>query len=332
MSKTIWTERSTASAAPNDVAGTASSASPTEPAAGASSKTPISYRVLSPLRLATLCSNTLTELTRLKIFHFLLLFGLLLIGGSVFLARFSFQQEFQILKDISLGAMSIFSSVLAIVVTARLIPQDIEERTVYSILAKPVSRFEYLIGRFSGVLVLLAITIAAMTVLFVAVMYSREQTVLHETARQMAAAPPDQLNQALKTVHASALNLNLAPAIGIIFIKACLLAALTLFVSTLATSNIFTIVVMVFVYFIGHLEGTAREFWLHQHGGGWLTRLLLAVVALLFPDLQAFNLIDEAVAGTVISSALFFKTVAMGVFYIVLYTATATVVFSGKEL
>src|SRR4029077_20869685 len=88
----------------------------------------IRHRTFSPQRIAAICSNTLTELTRMKVFYFLLLFGLILIGGSVFLARFSFQQEFQILKDISLGAMSIFSSLLAIVATARLIPQDIEDR------------------------------------------------------------------------------------------------------------------------------------------------------------------------------------------------------------
>src|SRR5438874_5948560 len=116
--------------------------------------TKIQYRGFSPARIFAITANTLTELTRQKVFYVLLLFGLLLIGGSVFLARFSFQQEFQILKDISLGAMSIFSSLLAIVTTARLIPQDIEDRTIYSILAKPVPRFEYVIGRLGGVLLL----------------------------------------------------------------------------------------------------------------------------------------------------------------------------------
>src|SRR5215472_9247524 len=55
-------------------------------------------------------SNTLTELTRLKVFYVLLVFGLLLIGSSIFMAQFSFQQEFQILKDVSLGAISMFTS------------------------------------------------------------------------------------------------------------------------------------------------------------------------------------------------------------------------------
>jgi hypothetical protein len=70
-----------------------------------------------------------TELTRLKVFYVLLVFGLLLIGSSIFMAQFSFQQEFQILKDVSLGAISMFTSLLAIVATARMLPRDIEDRT-----------------------------------------------------------------------------------------------------------------------------------------------------------------------------------------------------------
>jgi hypothetical protein len=126
--------------------------------------------------------------------------------------------------------------------------------------------------------------------------------------------------------------MNLLPAIAVIYIKACLLASLTLFVSTFATTNIFTVVVMVFIYLIGHLQATAREYWLHQHGADWLTRVFLAIVALIFPDLQAFNLVDEAVLGNVIPLALFLKTLGLGVFYMVVYTALAGVVFSGKEL
>src|SRR5256885_10324294 len=105
------------------------------------------YRAFSIGRILAITLNTLTELTRLKVFYVLLVFALLLIGSSIFMAQFSFQQEFQILKDVSLGAISIFTSLLAIVATARLLPQDIEDRTVYTILAKPVPRFEYVLGK-----------------------------------------------------------------------------------------------------------------------------------------------------------------------------------------
>src|SRR6202011_508620 len=116
------------------------------------------HRTFSLARVLAITTNTLTELTRQKVFYVLLIFALLLIGSSVFMARFSFQQEFQILKDVALGSMSIFTSLLAIVATARLIPQDIDDRTIYTILAKPVPRSEYLLGKLAGVLFLLAVS------------------------------------------------------------------------------------------------------------------------------------------------------------------------------
>jgi ABC-type Na+ efflux pump permease subunit len=290
------------------------------------------YRPFSFSRIYAIAINTVTELTRLKVFYVLLVFALVLIGSSIFMAQFSFQQEFQILKDVSLGAISIFTSLLAIVAAARLLPQDLEDRTLYTILAKPVPRFEYVLGKIAGVLLLLAISTMVMGAAFLLVLYTREQSVVHATLRQMSGAPPDQVADALRVIRSSAFNIDIFPGIGIIYLKACLLAALTLFVSTFATSNIFTIVVMAFIYFIGHLQATAREYWLQEHSSGLVTRVFLAVVTLLFPDLQAFNLVDDIVAGTAISLAVFAKTAVLGIFYTTIYTLLAAFVFYGKEL
>jgi ABC-type Na+ efflux pump permease subunit len=290
------------------------------------------YRPFSFSRIYAITINTVTELTRLKVFYVLLVFALVLIGSSIYMAQFSFQQEFQILKDVSLGAISIFTSLLAIVATARLLPQDLEDRILYTILAKPVPRLEYVLGKISGVLLLLAISTLLMAAAFVLVLYMREQAVVHTTLKQMYSAPPDQIADALRVIRSSAFNIDIVSGIVIIYLKACLLAALTLFVSTFATSNIFTIVVMAFIYFIGHLQATAREYWLQEHSSGLITRVFLAVVTLLFPDLQAFNLVDDIVAGTAISLALFTKTAVLGIFYTTIYTLLAAFVFYGKEL
>ena len=290
------------------------------------------HRSFAFSRVAAITGNTFTELVRLKVFYFLLIFALLLIGNSLFMARLSFQQEFQVLKDVSLGAMSIFTSILAIVATAQLIPRDIEDRTIYTILAKPVPRYEYLIGKLAGVLLLLALSVLAMSALFFAVLFLREQMLVSETMRGTVGLRPEQIQEAIRSLKASAFNTNLIPGIVIIFLKASLLASLTLFISTFATSNIFTVVVMVFIYFIGHLQATAREYWLQEHGAGWLVKTFLALVALAFPDLQLFNLVDDIVAGTAIPMALFAKTAVLGVVYTSVYLFFAWVSFHGKEL
>jgi ABC-type Na+ efflux pump permease subunit len=290
------------------------------------------HRSFSLARIAALTGNTFIGLVRLKVFYFLLLFALLLIGSSLFMAELTFQQEFQILKDVSLGAMSIFTSLLAIVATAQLIPRDLEERTIYTILAKPVPRYEYLIGKLAGVLLLLALSILAMSALFLGLLFVREQIMVNETLRSTAGLAPAQVDEAVRNLKASAFNTDLLPGIALIYLKAALLAALTLFVSTFATSNIFTIVVMVFVYFIGHLQATARTYWLEAHRGGWLAHAFLGLVALVFPDLQLFNLVDDIVAGTAIPFALFAPVAVLGCVYTSVYLFFAWVSFHGREL
>ncbi len=284
----------------------------------------MSHRAFSPRRVAAIAANTLTELTRLRVFYVLLLFALVLIGSSLFVARLSFQQEFQVLKDVSFGAMSLFTSLLAILATARLLPQDQEDRTVYTILARAVPRFEYVIGKLAGVFLLLGLSMLVMGALFVAVLFIREQSAIAEAARQA--------NFARDNIHAAIFSQNLGPGFVVIYVKACLLAALTLFISTFATTNIFTVVVTVVVYFIGHLQGTAREVWLHEQGAGWLARIFLACVALLFPDLQLFDFSDEIITGAHIPLAVFGQTLGLGFFYIAIYLLLAIAVFNSKEL
>ncbi|HSH40208.1 MAG TPA: hypothetical protein VK993_15650 [Chthoniobacterales bacterium] len=290
------------------------------------------HRAFSPRRICAIAAVTLTELARLRVFYLLLMFALVLIGSSMFVARLTFQQEFQVLTDISLGAMSMFTSILAIAATARMLPQDVDDRAVYTILAKPVPRFEYIAGKFFGVLLLLGISMIVMSALFCIVLYARQQAVLAETVTQMTAAPAEQLAAALADVRAATFNASLFAAILLIYVKATVVTALTLFVSTFATSTIFTLVVSVFVYFIGHLQATAREFWLAEHGGTFLTRSFLAMVALLFPDLQLFDGVDRLAAGAAVPAALFLKTAALGGVYTLVYLLLACAVFSGREL
>ena len=116
-------------------------------------------------------------------------------------------------------------------------------------------------------------------------------------------------------------------------LKAALLAALTLFISTFATSNIFTIVVMVFIYFIGHLQSTAREYWLQEHGGGWLVKAFLAFVALIFPISSSLILSMTSLPGTAIPMALFAKTAVLGMrLHVGLPLLRLGRRFTGKEL
>lgn len=293
----------------------------------------VKHRFFSPGRVWALAVNTLTELIRQKVFYFLLIFALLLIGSSLFLLSFSFQDQFQMLKAFSLGAMSIFTSLLAILPTAGLLPKDIEDRTLYTILAKPVSRVEYLLGKLFGVVLLLLIAMVLMGGMFAVVLMWRAHVVRGEILA--SGGSHEEIAQQLVDLHATAFNPNLWAGGLVIYTKACLLASMTLFISTFASSSLFTIIVSVAVYFIGHLQATARDYWQASKtlaGAGVFTKTFLVLVSVIFPDLQLFNLVDEIVVGTAVAPVLLLKTLGLGLTYFCIYLLAAFFVFSNKEL
>ena len=284
------------------------------------------------LPIGAIARNTLTELTRQKVFFILLVFALVAIGSSIFMARLTFQEEFQMLKDVCLGAMSIFTSLLAILATAAFLPKDAEDRTIYTLLAKPVPRFAYLLGKLAGIILLLFLFTLLMSAVFCLVLWLRQQAVLTETKAQLEGAPAEELAIAVRAVFDATFNLNLIPGIAIIFIKAALLAALTLFISTFATSSLFTVMIAAATYFIGQMQATAREYWLQGVDVHVWTRTLVGLIALLFPDLQAFDLADDVIAGAPIPLEVFLETFGLGCMYVAVYFALAAFVFSGREL
>ena len=283
-------------------------------------------------RIGAIARTTFIELARLRVFYVLILFALVLIISSSFIARISFQQELQVTRDIALGAINFFLSMLAIVATAQLLPRDLEDRVIYSVLAKPVRRFEYMMGKFFGVLGLLTISLIAMSVLCLAVIHLREGSAVRETMQQMTQSPPEELERALTGLHQAGVNQDLAFALLLTLMKAAVLASATLCISSFATSNIFTISAMAMVYLVSHLEAIARDYWLHQHSAGWLIRAFLALVLLFFPDLQAFNLSDQIIAGASLSSLALTKLLGLGAVYIVGYLVIGIAIFGQREL
>ena len=99
-------------------------------------------------RVSVIAVNTLTEAVRQKVFILFLLIGLVFIASAIFFAHFSFGEQMKFIKDTCLGVISVISTLIAIVGTAQLLPSEVENRTIYTILAKPVRRFEFLLGKF----------------------------------------------------------------------------------------------------------------------------------------------------------------------------------------
>ena len=284
----------------------------------------------------------------------MIVFALILIGMSLFLVTISFQGQLQTLMDVSLGAMSVFSMFLAVLATAMLLPKDMEDRTLYTILAKPVARFEYLLGKLCGVAAMLTVAMVLMTAFFSAVLgfwQSQESTriMLDYPVERMAeveaagkAEPGEtqklaqQRELEMSKLKATTFTPTLFGGIAIILLRAVVIAGLTLMISAFSTSWLFTVIVTFMVVLVGFLVPVARDVWQGQAGiagdvPGYL-KLFLIAVTVFCPDMQIFNVVDDIAAGSVVTSEMFLQTAGLGLGYLAVYVFVGYLFFAWREL
>jgi len=115
-------------------------------------------------RVLTIARNTFRETVRDKILYNLILFALVLILSSIILGHLTLGNEDKIILDLGLSAISIFGMLIAIFIGIGLVHKELEKRTVYALLAKPVHRYELILGKFAGLLFTLLVNVAVMTV------------------------------------------------------------------------------------------------------------------------------------------------------------------------
>ncbi len=292
-------------------------------------------------RTWVIASHTFTQLVRMKVFYFLLVFAVIAIASNFFDMPQHAGPEavganvLRSIKSWSLGAMTLFSVVLAVVATALLLPKDVEDRTLYTILAKPVPRIDYLAGKLLGVMALVFVSLLVMDVLMTAVLHLRTQMVLeHQMAMAEALNYTDEARESLRAdTLAQGPNWSLQGAVLAVFLRSAVIAAVALLVSTFSTSTLFTAVISFLVYFIGHFQADMRTAYLAggADGEGWIARGISLLMSLILPDFQIFNVVDSVIEGQLIPLAVMAQLVGVGLFYLIFYTICSWLIFADKE-
>src|SRR5215217_2350185 len=119
-------------------------------------------RSAMPGRVAAIARNTFREAVRDRVLYNLVLFVLILTGAAVFLGELSAAQELKIIVDVGLSAALLFGVFISIFVGVGLVYKEIERRTIYAIFSKPVGRGEFLLGKYLGLCLTLAVNVAVM--------------------------------------------------------------------------------------------------------------------------------------------------------------------------
>src|SRR5688572_10435954 len=118
------------------------------------------------MRVAAIAANTFREAIRDRILYLLLAFAILMIVSSRVLSLLTVGAEEKIVKDVGLASLSLFGVATAIFVGVGLVFKEIEKRTVYTLISKPISRSQFILGKYLGLVMVLAVNLSIMTAVF----------------------------------------------------------------------------------------------------------------------------------------------------------------------
>lgn len=248
-------------------------------------------------RILAIALNTFREAIRNKVLYSLLFFAVALIASALVLGQMSLHEEARVTRDLGLGGMALFGVLIAIFVGVNLVYKELDKKTVFSLIPKPIHRYEFVLGKFAGMLLTLAVQIAIMSAVLFAVL-----------AVQGVA-----LSEAGPVVRA----------IVLLFGEVTVITAVAVLFSTFTSpflSGVFTLG----IFLVGRSTPELREL-IHRLGSAAGRRALSGALRLV-PDLHVFYVSGSMVDGhyvTVHGDYVDWSYVATASGYGVLYAACA---------
>ncbi len=252
------------------------------------------------VRIWTIAVNTAREAIRNKLLYTFLFFALAMMLFGVVLATISYVERERMMQDFAFASIRLFSVAIAIFVGVGLIHKDIDRRTVYTILSKPLSRAEFLIGKFTGLILIIWLQVAIMALFFAGVSL-------------LMGAP-------LGFTHLAALALT-AVELAIVVAFATLFSSFT----TPLLASFFSCG----IWLAGQLSRDLRD-----HGANSSSALVREATAWMhriLPDLEIFNLSIQAAHELPIAASDIWLPALYGAGYVAIILAFATLIFEQRD-
>jgi ABC-type transport system involved in multi-copper enzyme maturation permease subunit len=254
-------------------------------------------------RIGYIATNTFREAVRDRVLYNLIAFVLLLSGAAIFVGQISIEIEKLVVINLGLTAVSLFGVVIAIFIGIGLVSKEIEKRTLYTVLSRPVRRWEFIVGKFFGLTGTLIVNAFFMAIgVFAALLY-----VAHKFVGSDA--------QILVALYFIVLQ----------FVIICALALLFSSFSSPLLSAVFTFALFVIGSFAEDLRGFAGM----THG---LTRWLATGAAYLVPNLSALNVITSVAHGEAVPSQLIVNNTLYALTYAAMAICGAILIFERRNL
>lgn len=245
--------------------------------------------------------NTFREAIRDRILYNLVIFALLVIASAVLLKDLTDGQEGRTIVNIGLTAMLFFGVFIAIFVGVGLVSKEIEKRTVYSIFSKPVRRSEFIIGKYLGLCVTLALNVAVMGI---------------------------GLSLALVFVGSTTLAANIWLAIFLIFLELMVMTGVAMVFLTFSSPAL-SALLSFFVFVIGHLSSSLRD--LGATLGSPISKVVFDAIYFVLPNLSLFTFRTESAAGLTPSANMLGYSALYALLYIVVLLCIAAMIFQKRN-
>ena len=292
-----------------------------------------------PARIGAVAGATLTQLVRMKLFLVPAAFALLVLALQFIPYQDGIGIEFQgvaqleLLKDVALGCMQVFGLVFSIAATALLIPRDAEDRILYTILCKPVPRFDYLAGKLLGVWGLTILMVLFMDGLMVLLVGMREAGIAQDLTQALAERgyTAEEMAPYLDQVSAAGNDWNTQRGIAAMLMNFGVLTSLTLLISCFTSGSIVSIIFSLGAYIIGMFQGSLFSIIFNGQGVTRLMQQVETAFAVLIPNFSIFAVADSAAAGAPLGWGLLGSLALIAGGYMLLHLLTAAWLFQHKE-
>ena len=253
------------------------------------------------MRILAIATNVFREVIRDRILYLIGLYAAALLLVNQLLPQIAAATEQKILLDLALAAMPILGLIVAIFLGTGLVNKEIEKRTVFVLIAKPVTRAEFIVGKHWGLSAVLAILITAMSAIAIAILF--------------AAKIPFSLPNLLISSGFLLLQLSLVSAIAILF--------------SVFTNALLAMSLTFGVYLMGQLSQDIVKF-------GRITKnpaieTVTQALYLVLPDLAQLDLKNQAVYNLIPASPILLSSALYAVLYIALTLTIASLIFSRRE-
>ncbi len=295
-----------------------------------------------PGRVAAVTGVTFVQLVRMRLFLVLAVFAVGFLGLQFVPfhenigIEFQGVQQLQLIKDVAMGCMQLFGLIFCVAATSLLIPRDSEDRILYTILCKPVPRFDYLLGKALGVILLMALMIGFMDGLMCLLLAIRESSIAEDVSAVLAERgfSAEEIAPYLDAIHGAAALADAQKALLAMGFGFCVLTTMTLLFSCFTSGTIVSMVFALGAYFIGMFQGQFFHTLLASSGADGVSPLMQhvgLVCSILLPDFGLFSLGDTAGNGVPFAWSTLGSLALLALGYMFLHLLVSTYIFSRKE-